>query len=597
MKKSKIINSIRLRFALFSVVLMLGTVSDARAYKAETHQKISASSAALIGELEQEKLPCPDKDDLLRFRQWVDSEFRRRLKSPLDTSFTAQIPETQGFDKAMVFRNFLNHNTDKSMPGTTGIDRAPGCESATPAELLSLGSSVPSTDKRNQNRLHRDEKGALILDADGDAIPTDPAILHLGPPTGIQSEWSAHFALPKMERSSNPDVLAATPEQFAMPFEWRGRSVETSAAAQAQIHFDLAEIALAWNDPKAPALAWIFLGSSLHYLQNAANPLQTVQVCDFEFFREARIQSVLSMAQTLVGFLWDYRDFPEVARTVLFNHVVAAESIAHTLYRSQDKKKGQPFPGFSPKPLDLEKAPEALQKARKAYGKLFLEATPIATLVDKIARKGMKSAPEICKRVTSVLRSEYRDGHERIQMHYSRLTDLVDPQAESILLNLTAASTSYQKALLRAITLPAVVIEYFISIQGAETSPETREARLDALVSRMAQKQLQSLKAEADRRASFLGDMDTQTGYTRKEKTWRWTWQSRLAGMIVLLLISGIITFIRHRRARAKAKTSPPAQAARKEPEADPTVEPQEEPRPSEEDPGDPEKDPPETEG
>jgi hypothetical protein len=226
--------------------------------------------------------------------------------------FLARYPSAAGFDAA-AFKEFLALNPQATV---WGLDQAPTQPQSLGA-ILSAAAAAPDRDERNQSRLWRSRQGRAMRLADGSVIPVDPMVLSLGRATGVTSQAHAHYGLAAVPKSEDPSILKADPRRFAMP-----ASIETYAAANAQLWTDMAILAGAAGQP---TLAAIHEGAWQHFAADVANQVHTVQVGIYEFFVDAKVQSILDWFWGAGGLLHPPAAFRDIGITIVANHHLLSE--------------------------------------------------------------------------------------------------------------------------------------------------------------------------------------------------------------------------------------------------------------------------------
>lgn len=230
----------------------------------------------------------------------------------LRQAFLARFPSAAAFDSA-AFKEFLALNPQAEV---WGIDRAPE-RPQTLGQIWSVAAAGPDHDQRNRNRLLRDAHGRAVRLADGSLIPVDPMVLAIGRPTGVSSQAHAHYGLPAIPKSEDPAVLKADPRRWAMP-----ATIVTYADTNAQLWTDMAIIAGANGQP---TLAAIHEGAWQHFAEDVANQVHTVQAGLYDFFFDAKVQSILDWFWSLGGLLRQAHAFRDIGITIVTNHHLLSE--------------------------------------------------------------------------------------------------------------------------------------------------------------------------------------------------------------------------------------------------------------------------------
>src|SRR5262249_13923755 len=149
---------------------------------------------------------------------------------------------------------------------------------------------------RNQSRFRHDAQRRVLLDRFGRPLPEDPATLEMGERTGLSSQAHAHYQLPHLTFSSDPEVLKRDPRRFAIP-----PTVHTFGAEVADSYTVLSIVAS--RLPRGDRLSLLFAGAAAHHLEDIANQIHTVQVGIYDFFVDAKLQSFKEELLSLGGYL------------------------------------------------------------------------------------------------------------------------------------------------------------------------------------------------------------------------------------------------------------------------------------------------------
>ena len=208
------------------------------------------------------------------------------------------------------------------------------------------GSAQPDIDRRNQNRFAYDERRNPLLAPDGRRVPADPTALNMGAASGIASQAHAHYQLAADKPSDDPEVLKTEPWNFAVRLGFDG-PVETSAADMAQMHLDMAIVMRAWVDEQQGAVSdympILWASAGLHYVQDAAGQLHTVQVGAYDVFVRAKLMWYLHGLRTAGGYLAPLPTFTSIGADLLRNlHFLAEAWMADQLDRARLGKPLEP---------------------------------------------------------------------------------------------------------------------------------------------------------------------------------------------------------------------------------------------------------------
>lgn len=301
------------RLALFASILL---PASAFAYDEEVHTflvRVSLTDPALQAQLPPIPADAPEK-----LRQAID-RFARTSESSVQ--WNTRYPEPENFD-AWAMKELLLMAPEANV---FGIDRLPE-RSGSIRDLIELGARQPDDDYRNRDRYAYDRERKKLLDADGKPIPADPALLNMGKLGALSSQAHAHYGLPQLEFSADSDVLKSEPRRFAVATGYPKGPILTLAAEMAQLHLDLALLAILSEEPN-PALAWLYIGHAFHYLQDVTNQIHTVQVGIFDFFVDATIAQLSMSLRTGGGYLGELRTMPSIGIDILTNHHVISETL------------------------------------------------------------------------------------------------------------------------------------------------------------------------------------------------------------------------------------------------------------------------------
>jgi hypothetical protein len=220
----------------------------------------------------------------------------------------------------------LNYDLKRRIRGLDSLEDLDGTERIN-AHIQ--GSAWPDLDGRNQDRILLNPRGEPIHLKNGHLVPFDPMTLNMGELTGLSSQAHAHYQLAADKPSSDVEVLKTEPWNFVLAVGWPG-PVQTYGAWMAQMHLDVATLAEFWGHVKMTSasepieIAWI--GAGLHYVEDAAGPLHTVQVGSYELFKRAKLAYWAEAVKTCGGYCGTLRPFTRIGLTYLHNHHLMAEA-------------------------------------------------------------------------------------------------------------------------------------------------------------------------------------------------------------------------------------------------------------------------------
>ncbi len=250
----------------------------------------------------------------LRERVWhalaesADAELKRR--------FVARYPELAKFD-AWEWKRFLGLNPDKAV---AGLDGTPLPAESDARRLFALASRLPDDDERNRGRFRHDGARMVIKDSFGRPLPEDPATLEMGALDGLSSQAHAHYGLPKLVFSDDPEVLKSDPRRFAIP-----PTVHTFGAEYAELYTELA--LLAARAPGGQRLALTLAGAAAHHIEDVANQIHTVQVGVYDFFVDAKIESIKEELRSVGGLLRPRPTFVSIGIGIIANYHTLLEAL------------------------------------------------------------------------------------------------------------------------------------------------------------------------------------------------------------------------------------------------------------------------------
>ncbi len=317
-----------MRIVLLLLIAGLLCPSGASAYAVKVHQSLSREALGEGAFLTTGTVDAPRGSDLSRFRAWLHEQISRHPDAALRQRFLARYPTLEAFG-ALPFRAFLAFNRSPRRR-IYGLDRSGRGGPA--REVLAFASGAPDLDGRNRDRVEYDAGGRPVKDANGDPIPDDPATLNMGASHGLSSQAHAHYGLPQVELSSDPDVLQNDPARFAVAAGWPDGPILSLAPEMAQLHTDLAILAHLWGGRGGKWLTTAFAGHAFHYLQDVGNQIHTVQVGLYDFFVDAKLQYWWRAFVTSGGTLAQLDSFTTIGIGILRNHHILIEQLTAIAY-------------------------------------------------------------------------------------------------------------------------------------------------------------------------------------------------------------------------------------------------------------------------
>lgn len=314
---------------LAAAALLAGGARPARAYDEALHQLIG--ERALPADLPHGLSP-PTRGDLdaLRIATW-----RAGATHPdpaVRSRFLARYPSEAAFDD-WAWKELLGLTPEARV---SGIDRLPDPDQGRAREIAARAARSPDDDRRNQDRFAHDAARRVRVDRWGRPLPADPAQLDMGARTGLSSQAWAHYGLPELAFSADPEVLKRDPRRFAWP-----PTARAFAPEMAQVHTDLALAAAGLGGPGARAFSFAYLGQAQHYLADVANQIHTLQAI-YPFFVSAKLQWWKEEALTLGGLLGPRPSFLEIGIGIIQNHHLFLEAL--WAKRIEEAASGRPAP-------------------------------------------------------------------------------------------------------------------------------------------------------------------------------------------------------------------------------------------------------------
>jgi hypothetical protein len=282
---------------------------SASAYEQKIHVWLSKRSYAGPAKIESDQAQATNA---LRELIWKTGAESTALKQ----RFLARYPELAKFD-AWEWKRFLGLNPDKSI---AGLDETALPTGDDPRELFAQASRLPDDDYRNRARFRHDASRKVLQDPYGSPLPEDPATLEMGGLDGLSSQAHAHYGLPHLQFSDDPEVLKKDPRRFAIP-----PTVHTFGAEYAEMYTDLAVIAQSL--PGGSRLALVLAGAAAHHIEDVANQIHTVQVGVYDFFVDAKIESIKEELRSTGGLLRARPTFVSIGIDIIANHHTLLEAL------------------------------------------------------------------------------------------------------------------------------------------------------------------------------------------------------------------------------------------------------------------------------
>ncbi|HEY7956204.1 MAG TPA: hypothetical protein VII38_12970 [Polyangia bacterium] len=336
--------------------------------------------------------------DALRARVWQAGSGASDPK--LAARFLARYPNPAAFD-VWAFKEFLGLNPERAIAGLDATALPAGSGGA---QVYALASRLPDDDFRNRDRFRHDASRKVLRDAYGQPVPDDPATLEMGGLTGLSSQAHAHYQLPRLPFSDDPAVLKRDPRRFAIP-----PTVHTFGADYAELYTELAVLAAHLPNPDE-RLVLTLSGAAAHHLEDVANQIHTVQVGIYDFFVDAKIESIKEELRSMGGILRSRPTFVAIGIDIISNHHTLAES----LYEKHLLRPGDPVRALTEhQPVDPAFALD-LGRVKPGCAPGFARALTYA-LADRSSYEG----PEVYQRIRDVAQRRY----SRVGNHFTETED------------------------------------------------------------------------------------------------------------------------------------------------------------------------------
>lgn len=244
------------------------------AFGSATHRAVTQAAIRDIFSETDHPLPCPEDPDLTGFFLHLHGILAAVDDRALRADFLKRWPTPARFDGTAI-KGLLGLTRNRSFP-VYGFDHLACEEARNAATILTEESVRPDDDGRNRERIALGPDRKPLAGSLG-PFPEDPAVLDLGGMEGLASQAHAHYTLARQDLTSNPLALWHDPEHFAVSSVVPGGPL-TMGPDMARSHFLMSLAAASWKSPASRQLSLAYLGQALHYVQDAATPMHTVQV-------------------------------------------------------------------------------------------------------------------------------------------------------------------------------------------------------------------------------------------------------------------------------------------------------------------------------
>lgn len=502
---------------------------------------------ALVGDarLKTDTLPPVTVEDLAAFRAFLDAQFRQHPDEAVKADYIKRVSRPTDLD-AQVLKRLMGLNAGRQ---AQGFDHAKGVGGLA-MSVIAAGIAQPEVDGRNQDRVVPGHGGSPQKLPDGRVIPVDPLILNLGDALGPSSAHHAHFALVD-SLSTDMQVLKSDPRRFALPLGWPDGPVKGMARDYAQLHYDLAVLAVLSNTAAGNTLGHLLLAHSLHYLSNLGNQVQTVQVGLDDFFFQARMATWGVAFKTLGGFVGDLRPTVDVAMELVASHRALADALlqkrimelvdgkrvpesvqAAVAGLSQDDKQ------FKPE-LDMAVA-QAITRTDKT--RRFPAALVIA---DKLVDASSREAPEVFRHVAGAVQPRMASYDYRYDGKGNPDDLLGDVSRPEVKAHVDSLYWTQAKGLSHAGTCMRLLLARFRADTTVADDQE-RATRVALFASSLLRERLVQVRGQEERMAAFIAKPPALRPATVKEPAWL-----VLTVVTPLLVVgAGVLVVRRSRRAR-----------------------------------------------
>jgi len=537
------------KIVLFFMVLVLSSPPAAFAFSADVHRAVT--ERALRAVVQTGMTANPDEKLLVKFWIWFgqamasSSDPTRDGMDPQD--FISRYPNPRDFN-AIAVRGFLGLQQ-------VGGEQIVGIESFDRADIIDrfntivAASVVPDVDKRNQNRYAYDKGHNVVTLKDGRKVPADPMILNMGGVEGLVSQAHAHYQLAADKPSSDPEVLQKEPWNFVIALGFPGK-VETYGADMAQMHLDMAILVKYFSDEQINSLgdylSHVWTGAGLHYIEDVAGPLHTVQVGSYNLFKAAKLAYYREALLTAGGTIAPLRSFFSIGVDFLGNcHLLSEAWLAREVDHAMGGKACQPAIAAALSSLDKDD-PEFLAAVGKQIDPFLtgqFTKQPFENgegagniLAHTLATMASREGAQLYDATMTVVNKRWLTVGEKFGTNaVIKDTDLADPADPEVKKALAIMAGIHARSLQRAATAARL---YYKAYQMG--SP-------DAAARRLRRTRLLRLAASEERLKIYLEHPGAASSQTVREPIWLYG-----EAATATVLLTGLVTVVWRVRRRKK---------------------------------------------
>lgn len=519
----------RRRALIFAAIAAIAAPHGAQGYSEGIHALLD--ERALPAELAARPVAAPAAEDVDRLRRELWGVGATHPDGRVRERFLAAYPTVDAFD-LWAMKDFLGFAADKPL---LGFD-APVPAAARLGALLQAAARAPDDDRRNQDRFAHDAARQVRRDRFGQELPGDPAQLDISGRTGIPSQSYAHYGLPEVARSTDPDVLKREPRRWVPVATARAWGPDF-----AQLHTDLAICAATLGTRGGEALGWFYLGNAHHYLHDVANQIHTV-IAIYEFFFDAKLEELKEELRSVGGLLRSRPDFKTIGVAMISNHHQLAEEVFA-------KRVAERLAGGEVHPAVADAIAVIAADDPELAGRLDARGLgPDDAFGAAIAAELTEVSSHEGAEVYRLIRALARPGLSRVGGHYESGMDpdaALRPRPDAAKLERfyrlqVAGFARAGTAVRRHVAL------YRAAVEPALADPAARRARFDASARRLVATQVAWLDARAERLAAYVPSPP------RRERVSWWVPGGMLG--LAAVFVGGPIWLVRRRRRRRRER-------------------------------------------